>query len=89
MVVDQIADPLPDEIARTLEREFRLIREAISLVAYGASERVTLASLRLSAQLLDPARHLAAEVGVRVVPLWHTDEGGVDISIEREADGWG
>jgi hypothetical protein len=87
--VVQIIDAVPDEVAGTLEREFGLIREAIALVANGTSPRVTLASLRLSSQLLEPARHLAAEVGVRVVPLWHADEDGVDISIERETDGWG
>jgi hypothetical protein len=87
--VEQIADTVTDEIASTLEREIRLIREAVALVATGASPRVTLASLRLSTQLLDAARHLAAEAGVRVVPLWHADEAGVDISVEPEANGWG
>jgi len=84
--MDQLVDRVPDEVARTLEREMRLVREAITFVASGGSPRVIVASLRLSGQLLDPARRLAAEAGVRLVPLWHTDEAGVDIAIERETD---
>jgi hypothetical protein len=84
--VNQLADRVPDEVARILENEMRLVREAIALVASGVSPRVIVASLRLSAQLLDPGRRLAAEAGVRLVPLWHTDEDGADIAIERETD---
>jgi hypothetical protein len=64
----------------------RLVREAIAVVAFGVSPRVIVASLRLGDQLLDPARRLASEAGVRLVPLWHSDEAGVDIAIERIAD---
>jgi hypothetical protein len=83
--VVQLADRVRED-ARTLEREMRLVREAIAVVADGVSPRVTVAGLRLGEQLLDPGRRLAAEAGVRLVPLWHADEAGVDIAIEREAD---
>lgn len=84
--MDQLTDRVPGEVARTLEHEMRLIREAIELVARRAAPRVTVANLRLSEQLLDPARRLAVEAGVRLVPLWHVDDAGVDIAIEAGTD---
>ena len=84
--MNQLADRIPDEVARTLEHEMRLVREAIALVASGGAPRVIVASLRLGGQLIDPGRRLAAESGVRLVPLWHADEHGVDIAIERDTD---
>jgi hypothetical protein len=67
-----------------LEREMGLIREAIAMVASGGAPSVTLGSLRLGEQLLEPARHIAARNGVRVVPLFSADEAGVDLRIERD-----
>ncbi|MDP9260416.1 MAG: hypothetical protein M3O89_00415 [Actinomycetota bacterium] len=84
--MEKRVDRVPDEVARTLEHEMRLVRDAIALVVSGASRRVIVASLRLSGQLIDPGRRLADEAGVRLVPLWHTDEAGADIAIERETD---
>lgn len=84
--MDQTADRIQEEVARTLEREMRLVREGIALVANGASPRVSLAGLRLAEQLLEPARRLAAEAGVRLVPLWPAGEAGLDIAIERIVD---
>jgi hypothetical protein len=84
--VDQLVDRVPGEVIRTLEHETRLVREAIALVASGGASRVTVANLRLSGQLLDPARRLAVDAGVRLVPLWRTDGAGVDIAIERRRD---
>jgi hypothetical protein len=81
--VAQTVDRVAEEVARTLEREMRLVREAITLVAQGASPRVTVNGLRLGTQLLDPLRRVAADAGVRLVPLWHSDEAGLDIAIER------
>jgi hypothetical protein len=83
--MDQVNDHVPAKVERTLDLEIGLVRDAIALVARGASPRVTVAGLRLSAQLLGPARELAAGVGLHVTPLWHTDEDGLDIVIEREA----
>ena len=83
--MDQFVDQVPTEVARTLDHEIGLVREAIALVAREVSPRVTVASLRLGAQLLDPARRLAAQAGVRLVPLWHADEAGVDIAIESQS----
>lgn len=64
----------------------RLVREAIALVASGASPRVVVANLRLSPQLLDPGRRLAAEASVRLLTLRRADNAGVDIAIDRETD---
>jgi hypothetical protein len=84
--MDQLADRVPDELARTLEHEMRLVRDAIALVASGASPRVVVASLRLSGRLIDPGRQLAAQAGVQFTPLWRVDNAGADIAIEREPD---
>ncbi len=83
----ELAGQVPAELARALEYELRLVREAIAAVAQGVSPRVTVAGLRLGALLLDPGRRLAAEAGLRLVPLWHAEDAGVDISIERVTDG--
>lgn len=63
-----------------------LVREAISMVASGGSPRVVVGGLRFGEDLLAPARDLAAESGVRVVPLWMPDDAGADIAIERIDD---
>jgi hypothetical protein len=70
-------------VARTLESEMDLIRHAIAMVAGGGASRVTVANLRLAETLLAPAILLAAETGVRLVPLWTADDAGLDITIER------
>jgi hypothetical protein len=84
--VDQIVERDVSERARVMERELRLVREAVAAVASDVSPRVTVAGLRLGEPLLGPARQLAAQAGVRVVPLWRVDEAGVDIAIERAGD---
>ena len=81
--MDQAADRTAALVATTFDREMSLIREAIALVASGGSPRVMIAGLRLGDVLLDPARRLAIEAGVRLVPLWTADEAGVDIAVER------
>ena len=73
-------------VGRTLEREMSLVREAIAMVAGGGSPRVTVAGLRFGQALLLPARGLAAEAGVRLVPLWMPDDAGADIAVERIED---
>jgi hypothetical protein len=83
--VDQ-ADRTAELVTKTLEREMSLIRDAIALVASGGSPRVVIAGLRLGETLLDPARRIALEAGVRLVPLWSGDEAGVDVAVERIAE---
>lgn len=77
--VDRSAEVVP----ATLEHEIELIRDAIAMVAAGASPRVVVANIRFGETLLDLARSLALQAGVRLVPLWRTDESGADISVER------
>jgi hypothetical protein len=69
--------------ARTVELELQLVRDAIELVASGRSRRVVVAGLRLGDAILGQAEVSAREAGVRVVPLWTTDEAGTDIAVER------
>jgi hypothetical protein len=72
----------PAAVQRQLDRELELIRDAITLVASGRAPRVTVAGLRLGDALLVPARQLARQAGVRIVPKWGADESGVDIAVE-------
>ena len=76
-------DRTADVVPATLEHEMRLINEAIALVASGRTRRTVVAGLQLGDQLLPSAQRVADEAGVRLVPLWHADEHGVDIAVER------
>jgi hypothetical protein len=67
--------------------ELDLVREAVAMVATGGAPRVVLGGLRFGEQLLEPARRMAAGRRVRIVPLWTTDEAGLDLAIERDVDG--
>jgi hypothetical protein len=66
----------------TIKRETQLVREAIALVATGASPRVIVAGIRYGESLLDTFRRMALEAGVRVNPLWRADHDGADIAVE-------
>ena len=66
-----------------MERETRLVREAIAMVAAGASPRVVVAGIRYGEVILDSARRMALESGVRVNPIRRPDHNGADISVER------
>jgi diphthamide synthase (EF-2-diphthine--ammonia ligase) len=70
-------------VPATLDHELRLIKEAIALVASGVAPRTIVAGLLLSEALLEPATRLARDAGVALTPLWHSDDSGVDIAIER------
>lgn len=59
-----------------------MAREAIALVASGASPRVVVAGIRHGAEILGPARRLALEAGVRVNALEREDGGQPDLVIE-------
>jgi hypothetical protein len=81
--MDDIGDQTARVVPATLEQEMRLIREAIAMVASGASPRVVLAGIRFGETLLDSGRRLALDAGVRLVPLWRADEAGADLAVER------
>jgi hypothetical protein len=85
--MDHSADRSALGVSRTLELELNLVRDAIAMVATGGAPRVTVGGLRFGEALLVPARKLASEAGVRLVPLWMPDDVGADITIERIADG--
>lgn len=82
----QSSDESAARVGRTLEHEMNLVRDAIAMVASGRSRRVIVGGIRLGEALLAPAMGMASEAGVRLVPLWTTDEAGVDIAIERIAE---
>jgi hypothetical protein len=75
-----------DRVGRTLEHEMSLVRDAIAMVASGGSRRVVVGGLHFGETLIAPARGLAAEAGVRLVPLWMPDDAGADIAVERIDD---
>jgi hypothetical protein len=75
-------DRLTEAVPSTLELEMRLVREAIALVASGGAPRVSVAGIRFGEALLEPARRVALQSGVRLVPLWSAEEAGVDILVE-------
>jgi hypothetical protein len=68
--------------AKLKERETRLVREAIAMVAMGASSRVTVAGIRFGHELLDGARRDALAASVRVYALARLGEAGVDVVVE-------
>jgi hypothetical protein len=65
-----------------LERESRIVREAIALVASGGARRVVIAGLRFGDEVVDPARTAALEAGLRVRSLSRTTGAGIDLAIE-------
>jgi hypothetical protein len=81
--MDDVEDHVAEVVPATLEHEMALIREAIAMVALGGAPRIILAGINFGETLLDPARRLALEAGVRLVPLWRADERGADIAIEK------
>lgn len=84
--MDHSTDQSVTRVERTLDHEMNLVREAIAMVASGTSRRVVVGGLRFGEALLVPAHGLAAEAGVRLVPLWMPDDAGADIAIERIDD---
>lgn len=71
---------------RLLERESRIVREAIALVASGGARRVVIAGLRFGDEVADPARAAALESGLRVRSLARTTGEGIDLAIEAIAE---
>ncbi|MEP7378405.1 MAG: hypothetical protein ABI725_02470 [Chloroflexota bacterium] len=64
------------------ERELRMVREAIVMVASGASPRVVVAGISAGDQILDAARRLGLESGVRVNRLSQHEDRGADLAVE-------
>jgi hypothetical protein len=85
--MDQFGDQSAVRVLRTIEQEMSLVREAMRLVVSGGSPRVVVGGLRFGEELLAPAQAMAAEAGVRLVPLWMPDDAGLDVAVERIADG--
>ena len=75
-----------DPTVRSLQHELELVQGAIAMVASGGSPRVSIGGLAFGEELLEPARQMAREAGVKVVPLWSADEQGAGLTVERIDD---
>jgi hypothetical protein len=69
-------------IARQQERELRMAREAIALVASGVSPRVVIAGIRYGNEILESARRLGLSSGVRVNALRQAQRQAADLVVE-------
>jgi len=74
------------EIQRTIDREAKLLAEAIYMVATGRAPSTTIAGLRLGEAAMAVVGPLALEHGVVLEPLWNSDEGGIDVRVRRPVD---
>lgn len=61
-------------VPRARAGDLRLVQEAVLMVAVGGYQRIILTGLHDGASVLDDARRLALARGVRIVPLWGSDE---------------
>ena len=84
--MDNDTDRTASIVPETLEREMRLVREAIAFVSSGYTARVVVGGIRFGEALLPQAGRLALEAGVRIVPLWTSDEAGIDLAVERDPE---
>jgi len=71
-----------DRARTALDRERRLVTEAILLVSRGGSRRVTVAGLRYPTPVIEASRAYATDRHVRLVSLRTDDERGSDIAVE-------
>ncbi len=79
-------EPAPEvagDTASRIDGELRLAREAILLVASGASPRVMLAGLEFGDRLADACARMAAEAGVHVSAVRSTTTGRIAFTVER------
>jgi hypothetical protein len=81
--MDDTRHQTPSGTRSAVERELRMVENAIAFVAIGGAPRVTVAGLHLAEAILPVAGRLAEDAGVLLVPLWHPDDAGLDITIER------
>ena len=77
-----MARPRLSKGARVLQRESRIVRDAIALVASGGASRVVIAGLRFGDEVIDPARGAALQAGLRVRALGRSAGEGIDLAIE-------
>jgi hypothetical protein len=68
------------------ERETRLVREAIAMVAMGGSPRVIVAGIRHGEELLDVVRREALAAGVRVMAIRPAEDSRTDLAVEAIRD---
>jgi hypothetical protein len=72
-----------DSVAESaIARELELVRQAVAMVAAGGSRRVVIGNLRFGAELLPTAQALASANGLRVEPIWRSDDSGADLAVE-------
>ena len=67
---------------RQQERELRMAREAIAMVASGVSPRVVIAGIRYGDEILESARRLGLDAGVRVNPIRQQQRQAADLVVE-------
>ena len=83
---DRIQGFAAERVTARLDLELSLIADAIELVRRDSSQRVTVAGIRFGSELLERARALAAQAGLRASGLYGADESGTDLVIERVSD---
>jgi hypothetical protein len=71
---------------RALERETALVDSAVEMVATGHAVRMQLGGLAFADALLDHARRIGAERGVRVTAQWGVGEEGLAMVFEPAGD---
>ncbi len=59
-----------------------MVREAIVMVASGVSRRVVVAGISRGDEILDVARRIGLECGVRVNRLSQKENAGADLAVE-------
>ncbi len=87
MPTDPSASGHVPDIATLIDRDHDTIVTAMQLVASGGSPRVTLANLRFGEALRTELAPRAAELGLRLRPIWPNDaDGPIDLVVERDVD---
>ena len=69
-------------VVRQQERELRMAREAIAMVASGVSPRVVIAGIRYGDEILESARRLGLDAGVRVNTIRQQQRQAADLVVE-------
>ena len=74
-------EPADVHVRRTIDREVELVMSAVDLVASGGATSTMVVGLRLTDQVIDIVRPIAAERGVVLEPLWGPDEDNADVRV--------
>jgi hypothetical protein len=72
----------PRLTAGDLEQDLDLVRAAISLIAAGGADRITLIGLKGAERVLPRAQALCLEAGLRARAERHPGDAGCDILVE-------